>query len=58
MADNGPRIGIPDTVDQMDLNAPDPDPQEISDPDDPSYVAAAASTCTPAALCSTPWGDE
>jgi hypothetical protein len=58
MADNGPQLGIPDTVDLMDPNAQDPDPAEISDPDDPSYVEAAASRCTPAAPCRTPWDDE
>lgn len=58
MADNGPQIGIPDTIDQMDLNAPDPDPEEISDPADPSYVEPPASNCTPAAPCSTPWDDD
>lgn len=34
----GPQVGIPDTVDLMDLTAEDPEPDEVTDPDDPSYV--------------------
>ncbi len=43
-----PQVGVPDTVDQMDLTAPDPEPGEITDPNDPGWVEPAAG-CTPAA---------
>jgi hypothetical protein len=37
----GPRLGIPDTVDRIDFDAPDPEPGEVAAPDDPSYVEPA-----------------
>jgi hypothetical protein len=36
--DPAPRLGIPDTGDLIDPHAPDPDPDEVTDPGDPSYV--------------------
>ncbi len=41
-ADAGPQVGVPDTTDMIDLAADDPIPDEITDPDDPSWVEPAS----------------
>lgn len=39
--DHDPRIGVPDTGDVIGPDAADPDPAEVTDPADPSFVDPA-----------------
>lgn len=38
LPDHDPQTGVPDTGDLVDSRGVDPDPDEVTDPDDPSYV--------------------
>ncbi len=39
--DDDPQVGVLDTGDQVDPGAEDPDPPEVGDPRDPSFVVPA-----------------